>query len=120
MLHIETGMEGERTAAEYLRRKGYFILEQNWKNERLEIDIIAREKDTIIFAEVKTRNGMSHGWPEEAVSEAKQERIAEAAEAYLLKYNVDLEIRFDIISLIHHEGKTQIYHIRDAFAPAGE
>lgn len=115
--HIETGAKGEDTAAAYLIRKGYAILQRNWKADRCEIDIIARQGDIIVFVEVKARSNAVYGWPEDAVSEAKQENIANAAEAFLLAHNMDNEIRFDIVSVISAEKGAQVYHIQDAFAP---
>lgn len=92
-------------------------METNWKDGRREIDIIARQGDVIVFVEVKTRSGAFYGWPEEAVGEQKIDHLADAAETYLLDKRLDMEIRFDIISIIHKEGKLDLYHIQDAFAP---
>jgi putative endonuclease len=113
-----TGSEGEKAAAEYLRSKGYTVLEMNYRAEGCELDIIAREGDVIIFVEVKTRSGTSHGFPEEAVSPAKQENIGRAAETYLLNHRLENELRFDIISVLNAKGKEpEILHISDAFVP---
>jgi putative endonuclease len=117
MSHLKTGAEGEKLAAEYLQKKGYKVLDINWKYERCEIDIIAEKKGLIVFVEVKTRSGANYGWPEEAVNPAKQKNIAKAADAYLEEKNLDKEIRFDIISVIFRPSKTDIYHIEDAFIP---
>lgn len=117
MSHLKTGSEGEKSAAEYLQKKGYRILAVNWKYDRCEIDIIAEKNDLIIFAEVKTRTGANYGWPEEAVNPAKQRNIAKAADAYLVENNLDKELRFDIVSVIFRPAKTDIYHIKDAFIP---
>jgi putative endonuclease len=92
-------------------------MHRNWKANRLEIDIIARQGDLIVFVEVKARSYSGFGWPEEAVNKAKQQRIANAAEAFLLAHNMDNEIRFDIVSILSNEKGTEVYHIQDAFAP---
>jgi putative endonuclease len=113
-----TGDSGEKTAAEYLRSKGYTILETNYKGDRCELDIIAREGDIIVFVEVKTRSGTTHGFPEEAVGAVKQENIGRAAETYLINHRLENEIRFDVISIVTSKNKApEIYHIPDAFIP---
>lgn len=113
-----TGSDGERAAAEYLRSKGYAILETNYRAEGCELDIIAREGDTIVFVEVKTRAGTGYGFPEEAVGAVKKENIGRAAEAYLLAYRLENEIRFDVISIVTQKNKApEIFHISDAFIP---
>ncbi|MDQ3071958.1 MAG: YraN family protein [Bacteroidota bacterium] len=119
MQHLHTGQSGEQLAVSYLEQKRYTILARNWKDERCEIDIIARKDGVIVFVEVKTRTGARYGWPEDAVSPAKQEKIANAAEAFLIEKGLDTEIRFDIISVIQAGDKPKIYHIQDAFAPEG-
>lgn len=115
--HNELGVKGEKIALEFLRKKVYKILAVNYCFEKCEIDIIAREDDTIVFVEVKTRTGSRYGFPEEAVGKAKQDKIAEGAEAFLIENNLHNEIRFDIISIIMQENGHRILHIKDAFAP---
>ena len=117
MEHILTGQAGEAAAAEYLQKKGYSILELNYRFEKCEIDIIAKHKNTVVFVEVKTRSKSTHGWPEAAVTEAKQSKIATAAEEYLIANDIHSEIRFDVVSINHRDDKLQFYHIVDAFCP---
>ena len=114
------GIEGENLAREFISCKGWEILATNWKGERCEIDIIAREKGTIVFIEVKARSSAAYGWPEDAVTPAKQRNITDAAEMYLEENNLDTEIRFDIISIHDKNGQPQVYHIIDSFAPEGD
>jgi putative endonuclease len=108
-----TGAKGEKTAVEFLTKAGYEILETNWRWKRCEVDIIARIQNELIFVEVKTRNNTSYGLPEESVSEAKQQKLLEAAEAYIEQSNYKGEIRFDVISIIR--SKKEVLHIKDAF-----
>jgi putative endonuclease len=116
--NASTGSSGEKAAAEYLRSKGFAILETNYRAEGCELDIIAREGDTIVFVEVKTRAGTSYGFPEEAVGAVKQENIGRAAEAYLLTHRLENEIRFDVISVVTPKNKApEIHHFPDAFIP---
>ena len=83
-----------------------------------EIDIIARENDRIVFVEVKTRKNTRYGSPVEAVNMKKQKHIVDAAEEYIEKNNIELETRFDIISIIMDREKHGINHIKEAFHPA--
>lgn len=113
----ETGNKAEEIAAEYLARKGYSILERNWQYRHKEIDIIARDGVFLVIAEVKSRrqNYLKH--PEEAVNRQKQRYLIEAANAYIERQNLDLEARFDIVSVIFTREGPKIIHIDDAFYP---
>ncbi len=112
------GAEGEALAAAFLGKKGYKILERNWRSGHSEIDLIARQGALLVFVEVKTRKNAEYGYPEERVDAAKQKFLARGARDYLEKNKLDNEIRFDIISIIMAAGKVpEIYHIPDAFFP---
>lgn len=115
--HNELGVRGEILACEFLQQKGYSILEINWRFSHYEVDIIARHQQTLIFAEVKTRSTDYFGFPEEAVDKEKQERLAKAADEYMEQNNLEMDIRFDIISIIIKNEKTEIIHLEDAFFP---
>lgn len=112
------GKQGEDLATEFLERQGYRILERNFVHNKKEIDIIAQDKNTIVFVEVKERATDVFGEPFEAVNLQKQKRIINVADNYIRKHNIDLESRFDIISIVKspHE-ETKILHIKDAFTP---
>ena len=95
------GARGERAAARYLERMGYEILERNWRCPAGEADIIAREGSTLVFIEVKTRTGVSRGFPSEAVDERKRARYEKIAAWYLMDYDkLDVPVRFDVIGLL--------------------
>ncbi len=113
----EIGKTGEELASDYLAKKGYKILETNWRKGPLELDIIARTKDTLIIAEVKTRSTNYFGEPEEFVTRSKQKNLIKAANGYISEHNLDLETRFDIISILKKGQQYQVYHIEDAFYP---
>jgi len=115
--HNEFGKKGEEIARHYLVGKGYKIMETNWVSGKNEIDIIAREGKYIIVVEVKTRHSNYSGEPETAVTREKQKSLIRAANAYIRMMNIDLEVRFDIISILIIKGKEQINHIEDAFYP---
>ena len=111
--HNELGEQGELLAAEYLTKKEYEILEQNWRYQKAEVDIIGIHKERLVIIEVKTRSSINFGKPEDSVSLKKQNLLIQAANAYLEQNNLDLEVRFDIISIV----KKDITHIIDAFYP---
>lgn len=105
------GNNGEILAQEYLVNKNYLILHTNWRFKHAEIDIIAKDKNIIVFVEVKYRKNKNFGYPEEFVTKNKIKKMHEAAEAYIEQYNWNGELRFDIIAI---EDKN-IQHFIDAF-----
>jgi putative endonuclease len=111
------GRRGEDLAAEFLTEEGYELLERNWYFKHNEVDIIARDRDQLVIVEVKTRSGNSYGEPSTAVDFRKQRYLIFAAERYLFGHNLDLEVRFDIISIIIDQGRTVLEHIKEAFHP---
>jgi putative endonuclease len=115
--NINLGMAGEDAAADYLRSKAYTIRHRNWRFKHKEVDIIAYKDETIIFAEVKSRSGTYFEQPFQAVTKKKQRFLIEAANAYIEKYEIDWEARFDILSLVKKEKGFDIEHIKDAFYP---
>ena len=108
------GTEGERLAAEYLKSKGYEILERNFRSGKSEIDLITLKERTLVFVEVKIRSRTDYGMPEDWVTEHQTEMIIEGAENYLEERNWEGEIRFDIISIIK-KSVPEIEHFEDAF-----
>lgn len=115
--HNQTGISGEELACRYLEEHGYEILERNWRFGHEEIDIIARKENILVIAEVKTRRSNYFGEPEEFVDRQKQKHLIKTANAYIERNNLNLEVRFDIISVIISGQKQKIYHIEDAFHP---
>ena len=114
--HNALGQKGESIALEYLRTKGYEICHTNWRFGRYELDIVAKIGDEIVFIEVKTRRNMDFLNPEDAVDTNKVKNMLRAGDNYIKRYDIDLEPRFDIISIvIGGEAKAKIKHIEDAF-----
>ena len=104
-------------AADMLRKKGYAILERNWKFNGWEVDIIVRNQSEIVFVEVKTRSNDYLMNPEDAVDFNRRCRLTSAANAYV-KYNrINLEPRFDVVAIVLNETRCDINHIENAFPP---
>ena len=94
------GPTGENEAVIFLEKRGYKILERNYRKRMGEIDIIARHKDALCFIEVKTRQSTSYGSPLEAVTKQKQRQIIRLSLYYLKEKNIaDPKMRFDVVSI---------------------
>ena len=106
------GKKGESRAAKYLLKKGYDIVERNYRSPHGEIDIIAKNRDRIVFIEVKTRSGTAYGEPEEAITNQKKIHILNSAEYYLKEhFQDDVPVDFEVISII--QGKREcIRHLK--------
>lgn len=116
--HNELGIKGENIAAGYLEKKGFKILERNWRFRRAELDIIAFDNKTLVFVEVKTRSDDIFQRPEEAVTTSKRRHIIKAAIGYMDSIGHEWSIRFDIISVVlRGENEPQIDYFKDAFFP---
>ncbi len=113
----ELGKRGEAIAEEYLAKNGYKIRHKNWHYGHKELDIVATKNNTLIVVEVKTR--WTNYWeePKESVRRKKQRFIIEAAEAYVQNYNLNMDVQFDVISIILQGEIFELEHIQDAFQP---
>jgi putative endonuclease len=115
-VHNDFGKTGETLARAYLENKGYTLLHLNWRWQKAEVDIIAVQEGLLVFVEVKTRQTAYFGNPHEAVTPAKEALLREAAEAYIARYELDNEIRFDSVSIVTLPGQApSIEHIEQAF-----
>ena len=113
--HNDLGKKGELLAEEYLLRNSYTILAKNWRYQKAEIDIIALKEGVLAIVEVKTRTTIDIISPEEAVNTKKIKLLVAAANEYVIENDLDVDVRFDIIS-IHKKGKKyNMNHIKDAF-----
>ena len=109
----KTGREKEELAEEYLRQQGYEILDMNFYGRFGEIDIIARDGETLVFAEVKYRKSERFGNSLEAVDTRKQKKICQTALYYLSRHHISDSVpcRFDVIGITGED----ITHIKNAF-----
>ena len=114
----EVGKRGEQIASDYLTEKGYKILERNWYFRKKEIDIIAEKDDFLVIIEVKSRSVGFQENPRDAVNMKKQRFLIQAANAYIYRCDIELEVRFDIITVIFfNDHEYKLKHIDDAFYP---
>lgn len=112
--HNELGKWGENCAADFLQHKGYTIIERDWKSGHHDIDIIAKNEDTLVFIEVKTRRNRLFGNPEEAIDYKKRLNLLSAINHYVKSHRINVPVRFDIISIVGTIGSTpEIDHIKD-------
>ncbi len=111
----QTAQAGEQAAAECLSRRGCEILHRNWRCPYGEVDIIAREGDTILFVEVKARQNIRYSLPREAVDERKQHRLRKCAELYLNLFCPEAPCRFDVVEVWWQSGTVRTRWLREAF-----
>ena len=114
-----TGSWGEALAAEYMRKKRYRILDRGYRSRFGEIDLIAANKQFLVFVEVKLRKTAQFAQAREFVDFRKQNRLRTTAEIYLSEHPTDLQPRFDVIEIYAPDGvetqKPVINHLEDAF-----
>lgn len=115
---MKIGTLGERLAAEYLITLGHKILERNWRYSRLEIDIITLNKDGVHFVEVKSRVAPVSANPLVNVTADKRRKLVNAALKYIhIHLHGNLEVFFDVITIIFNGGKAEINYFPQAFMP---
>ncbi len=111
------GSKGEDLAVQYLKKKGFKVIERNYHCPAGEIDLIAREKNTLVFVEIKARSSSDFGLPQEAVDRFKQRKMIEAARTYLAERHLteDIPARFDVVAIQLTPTGPDIELIKDAF-----
>lgn len=117
MQHIELGQLGENLAVDHLITKNFEILDRNYRWKKSEIDIICKQNNLLIVVEVKTRQTAAYGQPYDAVTRSKQKQIIKVTNQYIEENDIDLEVRFDVISIVQNQHRTGIEHIEGAFYP---
>lgn len=114
--HITFGKTGEKSAVALLEARGYKILAENYRTSLGEIDVIAQDKDTLCFIEVKSRHSRKKGLPQEAVSMRKQRQISKSALIYLKEHKLmDRKARFDVVSVMDEKDSLRLDVITSAF-----
>ncbi len=114
--NIEKGKKGEVLAEKFLKKRGYRILEKNYRTHFGEVDIIARDGKTLVFIEVKARSGTGFGSPLAAVDARKQSHLTAAAGIYMqLNHIEDQPVRFDVVGITGEGARAKIELVRNAF-----
>ena len=115
MTNLELGKKGETQACRFLEKLNYTIISRNYKCSHGEIDIIATDKNEMVFIEVKTRASKKYGEAREAVDQYKKKHIKKATMQYICKHRLeDKFIRFDVVEVYYKEDKFSIKHIKNA------
>jgi putative endonuclease len=111
----QTGRRGEEIAASHLASKGYKIIDRNWRCPGGELDIVAENSHTLVFVEVRTRQGHRFGLAEESITPSKQARLIELAQTYLQERSAhDQSWRIDVVAVQLGAGLPQVNHIENA------
>ena len=114
--HLDTGRLGEELAAEWLLAQGFVIMHKNWKHSYFELDVIASKDNILHFIEVKTRNSLAFGYPEEDVSKKKLRNLMEAAEEFLFQHDDWNWIQYDVLSIIKLKNQpVEFFLIEDVY-----
>lgn len=113
--HNELGKKGEELAVAHLLKKGYTILDRNWRYQKAEVDIIAQKEEILAVVEVKTRSSTDFGNPQDFVKPKKIKLLVTAIDEYVISKNLNVEVRFDIIAIVKTNQKFDLEHIEDAF-----
>lgn len=113
----ELGRRGEIIATNYLLKNGFEILHNNWTYKNLELDIVAKKGEYLVFVEVKSRSETFILDPIDAITPKKQKFLFNAAESYAEIYEREEKIRFDIVLVVFNEQSHKLEYIEDAFRP---
>jgi putative endonuclease len=112
----EIGQKGEDLAVAFLKGLQYVILERNYRCKLGEVDIIARDNDTLVFIEVRSRSSLAFGLPQESINRRKRHQISKVALEFMSRRRFkNTPARFDVIAISFEQGKEKVDHIRDAF-----
>jgi putative endonuclease len=113
---IHRGRAGEDLAVDYLTKKGYRILDRNYRYAHGEIDIVAEDRNVLVFIEVKARRSKRYGEPEDAITFRKRTVVRRTADGYIYEHNIeDKDCRFDVIAVDYEPGSPEVRHIENAF-----
>ena len=113
--HNELGNWGEDTAVDLLVKKGYEVIERNWRFQKAEVDIIAQIENTLVAVEVKTRSTDYFGNPQDFIKPKKIKLLVKAVDEYVNRNDLDVDVRFDVIAITKTDKEIKIEHLEDAF-----
>ena len=113
--HNELGIKGEQLAVDFLLKKGYTIVERNYRFQKAEVDIIAKQEGILAIVEVKTRSSIDFGNPQDFVKPKQIQRLVKAVDEYVNVNDLDVEVRFDIIAIVKTKKGYAVEHLENAF-----
>ncbi|MEY2702510.1 MAG: hypothetical protein RLY43_1143 [Bacteroidota bacterium] len=113
--HNDLGKKGEEIAVDFLQQNGYEILETNWTFQKAEVDIIALKGSVLAVVEVKTRSSLDFGLPQDFVKPKKIKLLVKAINEYVIKKDLDVTVRFDIIAIHAASNPFTVEHLEEAF-----
>jgi len=113
--HNLLGKNGEQMAVDFLTKKGYDIIERNYRFDKAEVDIIAKKENILAIIEVKTRSTSDFGDPQDFVKPKQIQRLVKAVDEYVIENKLDVEVRFDIIAIVKESKCFLIEHLENAF-----
>ena len=111
------GQTAENHAALFLQKKGYAVLARNFRYLKAEIDLIVRKENTLVVVEVKARSTLNFGTPASFIGKKKIRLLLQAADYFVQAQDLDVDVRFDIISIFNYQGKWTVEHLENAFYP---
>ena len=114
--HLRLGKKAEYLATDFLRKRGYFIRDKNYRSGQAEVDIVAQKSHRLYFIEIKSKRSMRYGEPEEQIGKGKIRRYHQAADSFQLEEKWHGEIQFDSISITFFPQAVKIEHFEDAFS----
>ena len=113
--HNQLGKKGEQMAVDFLTKRGYDIIERNYRFDKAEVDIIAKKENILAIIEVKTRSTSDFGDPQDFVKPKQIQRLVKAVDEYVIENKLDVEVRFDIIAIVKENKGFTIEHLENAF-----
>lgn len=113
--HNALGKKGEQLAVDYLIKKGYQIIQRNYRYDKAEVDIIAKKDAILAIVEVKTRSSSDFGNPEDFVKPIQIKNLVKAVHEFVTVNSLDVEVRFDIIAIVKEDSSYDITHLENAF-----
>jgi len=113
--HNQLGKKGEQMAVDFLTKRGYDIVERNYRFDKAEVDIIAKKESTLAIIEVKTRSTSDFGDPQDFVKPKQIQRLVKAVDEYVTENQLNVEVRFDIIAIVKENKGFTIEHLENAF-----
>ncbi|WP_340075908.1 YraN family protein [Leptobacterium sp. I13] len=111
----EFGKKAEQIACDYLLKKGYRILERNYRFEKAEVDLIAQTNNILSVIEVKARSTTDFGNPQDFITKKKIQLLVKAIDHYVIENDLEVEVRFDVIAIVKNGTNFMIEHLEDAF-----